>query len=568
MLVRNLHKKLFRAALASNKHVLNTSSCGLGKTTQIANYIEDTVYPPELRDMGADIKETIALDNRFIICIPTHNQAEGEMNIEGMLRERNINAVHFYGKGQRIRDFSWNKKDVCYCMQSPEKREFPGCSFHIDHVDSSKFPSYEIFGDWAQCPFRNCCEYKKQFKRCADATVIITAVESFARFTDMKNSIGDDIKKITVIFDEGIDIKSLVNFETPNENYFHKFTDEEISMFGNLGEEIITDEMKVKTLKFYKFTPKSFLKLDLFRHKLSRFFESTTDHVVVKTKKHGNHLHGKRIFNFEHVDHIIYCDATADSDTVASLTNTKLSDWEIVHVESENRADIVGIRGNWFRDEVNEKLKDISDFITDSTSRGRVLVICKADVKKNIEQISPILKNIDFVTYGDARGSNRCDRDYKMIVQIGTYAFNPLTMVLFNMVCGFGKSTVQLISDAEIIQSWSRSRSFKRETKNVCFLKKSILNKIQPNRTDISFEAFVDSQTMSRRNMSDKEPVRRNQRMKDTIFFNNWKSYNTDRDKIKRIKELHDIGKKPVEIIQITGIPKPTVYKILGRLET
>lgn len=565
---RKMHSKLFREALYSEKHVLNMSDCGIGKTRELCEFIVDTLYPKSEIFKALGDYEIIVPQIRFVIAVPTHNQAEGWKNIEGILLKNNIKVEHYYGKGQKIRNKEWEQLPYRYCMQTKEYMEFPGCSFNTEHLDHRKYPSYIKHGKWAICPFREECEYKKMLNRCIDASVIITPIESFDRFLELPNSLGE-IPQTILFLDEGIDTKIMYPFKNPrNPNNPYLFSLEELETYGQIGDIIPNEDMKTSALDFYDFKPKTKLKINcLFNSKISNYFRSNENIVVYKSRKNKYAMYGKKVYNFDKVERLIYCDATADASLVSYLTGIKVEDFTIVNVKVPNTSQTLGVSGNWFKQEVNKNIEYLSGIIYESSLLGLTGVIAKNEViENNLKQMLPSLKNIDFIHYGESRGSNNFDKPYRLVFQIGTFAYTPLICTLLKLVCQLDKDQIQIIMDADNIQAYHRTRASFRLTKTLLFLKSSIISKIKEKCKTISYKSIQYAYSISM-NQIDELGLSKKVK-KDTIYFKKWWNNETKEDKEIAVKILKHKGLSGSQITEETGIPKRTVYNILRRLES
>jgi len=588
-LKRNQHEIEFKKAIESGLNILNMSSCGLGKTLLTSKYIISSTLYTDL-DFGEFDLSNLPPDERTIVIAPTHFQTEGIKNLEAMLSHLRFRTFHFYGKGQRIRRKDFKKLDECYCKQSPEMRIFPSCKFKLEDMPNSKYPTYipDGFGN-AICPYSHLCEYNKQFMKAADANVIICMFENYTRLVNLKNSLGD-IPETDMVIEEDLGIP-LDSFKKGNHEVI--FVKEQLEQFCDIKPTVKKWKLpvKVSALKYYDIIPKKFRISDADRSSLFYWFKSTEKHIAILDTKNRWRLYGNRIM-LKPSGRIIYNDATALPSTVSKITGIKPDKFYNIKLSMNSINQAMKIGGSvqsWRKDSTINSLDNVCKLIvllveefktiaiiTKLEMKYLMIDIILASLQVDIAGMSRIEKEyiienkymIDFITYGNARGSNAYNKKYDMGIVIGTYAYPPLIRFLLEKLCGLTKTEINQMEIAEMEQAIMRLRLIFNNTPMLYFLIDSIVKKINPNRETATMRTllnYIKYGDMDQKEYIDILKVKREGR--NVSKLNKWFKRNVFLDdNYSLVKNLLNLERTPKEITIELNLPKTTVYRLIEEI--
>jgi hypothetical protein len=430
------------------KLIANCAPPSVGKTYYITSYIKRR------------LKENKSL--KFIYFTPVHDTTEGFKNLEENCKKEKISFFHIFGKSQYKVDKSGNVRTEsyenvgCFCDRPEKERGFPGCGFSasinkrkLSELQSKYAYTYVRSSKRYECPMREICAYKQQFKEegFRESSLLIAPIEYIYLS-----------KQREVIIDESYLNKIIIRAKIG-------LSKEEIEQYHiNLLDEIPTEEGHGVNIKYFNANLNDLDEnyYDYKSYVLCNFKESTSSQIMFKQGE-LYYIIGRSCQFPTEFERILFNDATGSARLCSLLTNTNEEEWTEFRALEEISNETIFSSLNytmkysvdsleWFKEMVEEIMSNID---------GKICIITKKNIKDNLIELPQDFYNrIEFVTYGQSRGSNMWDKDYELVLAYCQYALDPKTCFEYKLF-GFKDEDIDDLEISEMKQALHRPRPLK-----------------------------------------------------------------------------------------------------------
>jgi hypothetical protein len=468
-------------------HIFDNAICSIGKTYTAAKIIAELIQ----RDPSA----------RVIYIVETHAQAEGFGNIHDMLRQYNVDFMHEYGKGQRIRNRlndTIPDPSKYMCMQNAQCQYFPGCRFQIPKKPQIRRKllrfvnsGYTVVSGsqktFLVCNFIEECEYIKQrqeIHHLFTPSVIITTFENMRKYDCTHLFIDESFEnKLLSFFSFPVSKKQLMdmNFtllpveDTHQSPETHNFTYIKIIP----PSKIVIEDDLTYWLKTYCDSIENI------------YFKDSHQKTGELFGLNNNYLPSNR--DETYLPQTLFMCATSSELMVKRLLNQQQHDtlWYRYQCTIPLKNPIMRVNLKWNIGTARLWSRNMFALIEHclKMTKKPILIITKeefTDIEKmELEYASH--HRVEFVHYGEARGSNKWDKEYGIVIQYGRYAYTPTTRHELKLI-GFDTDEINDMQTSEMRQAFYRSRPHKHpKTPILMFLPDHII----PTKDSISPMALM-----------------------------------------------------------------------------